>query len=114
MSLKAWATERASPADVSHGPTAESAWGRRADVEAADGPGDRQSHDASSPVPYLNCPHCRLTVYNPPAVVAPEKCPRCGGKLSDDAPTLFSAQVPLSRLDVDRVMRLKAERRGLH
>jgi hypothetical protein len=65
-------------------------------------------------VPYLNCPDCRLTVYSPPAVVAPEKCPRCRGTLSDDAPTLFSPRMHPSRLEVERVMRLKAERRGLH
>jgi hypothetical protein len=26
----------------------------------------------------LHCPNCRLTVYNPPTVLAPERCPRCG------------------------------------
>jgi hypothetical protein len=63
-------------------------------------------------VPYLNCPDCRLTVYNPPAVVAPEKCPRCRAKLGDGAPALFSSELPPNRLDPDSVMRLKAERRG--
>jgi hypothetical protein len=65
-------------------------------------------------MPYLNCPECRLTVYNPPAVIAPEKCPRCHAKLGARAPALFSTQAPSSRLYAERVMRLKAERRGLN
>jgi len=65
-------------------------------------------------VPYLTCRDCRLTVYNPPTVASPEKCPRCRAKLGERAPTLFSTETPPSRLDLDKVMRLKAERRGLN
>jgi hypothetical protein len=63
-------------------------------------------------MPYLNCPECRLTVYNPPAVIAPEKCPRCRARLGDTAPHLFETDAPPRRLDPDSIMRLKAERRG--
>jgi hypothetical protein len=64
-----------------------------------------------SAVPYLNCPDCRLTVYNPPAIVAPEKCPRCRAELGEAAPTLFPTERPPRQLDPESVMRLKAERR---
>ena len=30
---------------------------------------------------YLHCPNCRLSVYNPSTVDAPERCPRCGMRL---------------------------------
>jgi hypothetical protein len=62
-------------------------------------------------VPYLNCPECRLTVYNPPAIVAPEKCPRCQATLGNGATSLFPTEVPPSRLDPESVMRVNAERR---
>jgi hypothetical protein len=40
-------------------------------------------------MPYLACPNCRLTVYNPPTVAAPERCPRCGVRLATTASSLF-------------------------
>ena len=59
-------------------------------------------------MPSLNCPDCRLTVYNPPAIVAPEKCPRCRAELGEAAPTLFPTEWPPRRLDPGSVMRLNA------
>jgi hypothetical protein len=35
-------------------------------------------------MPYLSCRNCDLTVYNPPTVAAPERCPRCAVPLSVD------------------------------
>jgi hypothetical protein len=46
-------------------------------------------------MPYLSCPTCRLTVYNPPTVAEPERCPRCGVPLSTVAPSLFPPTTPL-------------------
>jgi hypothetical protein len=40
-------------------------------------------------MPYLSCPSCRLTVYNPPTVVAPERCPRCSAQLATVPASLF-------------------------
>jgi len=37
---------------------------------------------------YLHCPNCRLTVYNPSTVLAPERCPRCGARF-DTHPQRF-------------------------
>jgi hypothetical protein len=45
-------------------------------------------------MPYLNCPECRLTVYNPPTISAPEKCPRCRAMLGNAAPALFATELP--------------------
>jgi hypothetical protein len=55
-------------------------------------------------MPYLSCPNCRLTVYNPPTVVEPERCPRCGVPLSSGATSLFPPRSPL-RPDDDGVRR---------
>jgi hypothetical protein len=46
-------------------------------------------------MPYLSCHNCRLTVYNPPTVAEPERCPRCGVSLSPGSASLFPPRVPL-------------------
>jgi hypothetical protein len=43
-------------------------------------------------MPYLACPNCRLTVYNPPTVAAPTRCPRCGVRLAVTASSLFRSR----------------------
>jgi hypothetical protein len=47
-------------------------------------------------MPYLSCPNCRLTVYNPPTVARPERCPRCGVPLGAVPTSLFPAGTPTS------------------
>jgi hypothetical protein len=47
-------------------------------------------------MPYLSCPNCRLTVYNPPTVATPERCPRCEVPLSD-VPSSLLPPVRLTR-----------------
>jgi hypothetical protein len=61
---------------------------------------------------YLNCPGCRLTVHNSPPTPPPEKCPRCRAKLGDSVPALFATREKGQTLDVETVMRVRAERRG--
>ena len=46
-------------------------------------------------MPYVSCPKCRLTVYNPPTVAHPELCPRCGTDLAEAATSLFPSTSPL-------------------
>ena len=43
-------------------------------------------------MPYLSCPTCQLTVYNPPTVVAPERCPRCNVELATVPAFLFPSR----------------------
>lgn len=38
---------------------------------------------------YLHCPNCRLTVYNPSTVLAPERCPRCGVRFETQPQRFF-------------------------
>ncbi|MDQ4024295.1 MAG: hypothetical protein M3217_02225, partial [Actinomycetota bacterium] len=44
-------------------------------------------------LPYLNCPTCRLTVYNPAPFVRSEECPRCRAKLGKVS-RLFRSALP--------------------
>jgi hypothetical protein len=64
-------------------------------------------------MPYLNCPACRLTVYNPPTIAEPERCPRCRVELGEAAPSLFRSERP-ARLheELERTLRDRAEERG--
>jgi hypothetical protein len=45
-------------------------------------------------MPYLNCPACRLTVYNPPAMAVPQDCPRCRARLAEPVASLFESDRP--------------------
>jgi hypothetical protein len=65
-------------------------------------------------MPYLSCPSCRLTVYNPPTVAAPEHCPRCHVPLSERASSLFHPDraQKLSASEVADVLRQRAAARG--
>jgi len=55
-------------------------------------------------VPYLSCPSCRLTHYEPAtAIVTKRSCPRCERKLGVESilfesPTLTDARATLARL----------------
>jgi hypothetical protein len=55
-------------------------------------------------VPYLSCPNCRLTHYEPAtAIVTRRTCPRCERKLGIESilfesPTLPDARATLARL----------------
>jgi hypothetical protein len=57
-------------------------------------------------MPYMSCPNCRLTHYEPAtAVVTQRSCPRCQRKLGIESilfesPTLPDARAALSRLGV--------------
>jgi hypothetical protein len=42
---------------------------------------------------YLNCPTCRLTVYNPTPFIRSEECPRCRAKLGKVS-RLFRSALP--------------------
>lgn len=62
-------------------------------------------------MPYLSCPSCRLTHYEPAtAIVTKRSCPRCERKLGIESvlfesPTLPDARATLARLAaVDGVM----------
>jgi hypothetical protein len=44
-------------------------------------------------VPYLHCPNCRLTVYRPPAVAEPQRCARCGVRLTEGVRSLFASDL---------------------
>jgi hypothetical protein len=62
-------------------------------------------------MPYLSCPSCRLTVYNPPTIAAPERCPRCNVRLSVQPAAMFAQSgsvVPLA----DELRRRASERGG--
>jgi hypothetical protein len=50
---------------------------------------------------YLNCPTCRLTVYNPAPFVRSEDCPRCRAKLGK-ASRLFRSALPPRLLEATR------------
>lgn len=47
-------------------------------------------------MPYLNCPSCRLTVYEAPSEKQLKACPRCGGRLGGTA-RLFRQVLTLQR-----------------
>ena len=48
-------------------------------------------------MPYLHCPHCRLTLYKPRAAAGRgERCPRCGTQLTRRPKRLF-ASAPVHR-----------------
>jgi hypothetical protein len=62
-------------------------------------------------MPYLSCPSCRLTHYEPASSIATERsCPRCQRKLGIrsvlfESPTLPDARAQLARIPVgNRVM----------
>jgi hypothetical protein len=65
-------------------------------------------------MPYLHCPGCRLTVYNPPPVAAPASCPRCHLRLGNAVPSLFESDRPggVSSMRMRQVLRERAEARG--
>lgn len=48
---------------------------------------------------YLHCPNCRLTVYNPSTVLAPERCLRCEVRFEAQPQRFFRRQRenPVSR-----------------
>ena len=50
---------------------------------------------------YLNCPTCRLTVYNPAPFVRSEECPRCRAKLGKVS-RLFRSALPPRLLEATR------------
>jgi hypothetical protein len=64
-------------------------------------------------MPYLNCPSCRLTVYNPPSIVEPERCPRCRVELGEAAPSLFRSERPVRfREELERSLRARADEKA--
>jgi hypothetical protein len=44
-------------------------------------------------LPYLNCPNCRLTVYNSTIYSLREECPRCAARLGRVS-RLFRSDLP--------------------
>jgi hypothetical protein len=51
-------------------------------------------------MPYLNCPHCRLTVYTTGTSPHPEaRCPRCDALLSLRPGRLFGAGTVPARVE---------------
>ena len=58
---------------------------------------------------YLNCPTCRLTVYNAPTSTTFEECPRCRAKLGKVS-RLFRSSLP-PRLQ-EKADRLAGSERG--
>jgi hypothetical protein len=65
-------------------------------------------------MPYLACPGCRLTVYNPPTVAEPEHCPRCGVRLAARARSLFASRFSRqpSGAQIADSLRRRVARRG--
>jgi hypothetical protein len=45
-------------------------------------------------MPYLNCPHCRLSVYSAAMYSGVDHCPRCEARLGQAARRLFISPVP--------------------
>jgi hypothetical protein len=41
-------------------------------------------------MPYLDCPHCRLTVYSAARYTSVDECPRCSTPLALEPRPLFS------------------------
>jgi uncharacterized paraquat-inducible protein A len=48
---------------------------------------------ASTPLAYLTCPSCRLTVFSPALALTSEECPRCRAKLGKVS-RLFRSSIP--------------------
>jgi hypothetical protein len=70
---------------------------------------DTGTEQVRSPLPYLNCPNCRLTVYRPPSITTSERCSRCGVQLGEAARSLFPPD-QISRISAARVRETLRER----
>ena len=42
-------------------------------------------------MPYLSCPNCTFTIYNPTGVPAPAACPRCQSEIGTGAPLVLQS-----------------------